>query len=42
MLSRDTGIGPEDLGNPMLDRNLWKTVVANIPASAVEPKDDDD
>ena len=36
MLSRDTDIGPEDLGNAMLDRDLWKTVVANIPASGAE------
>ena len=36
MLSRDTGIGPEDLGNTMLDRDLWKTVHQNIPASGAE------
>ena len=36
MLSRDTGIGPEDLSNAMLDRDLWKTVVQNIPASGAE------
>ena len=36
MLSRDTGIDPEDLGNAMLDRDLWKTVVENIPASGAE------
>ena len=28
MLSRDTGIGQEDLGNALLDRDLWKTVVS--------------
>ena len=42
MLSRDTGIGPEDLGNAMLDRDLWKTVVANThettPSGARETK----
>ena len=32
MLSRDRGIGPEDPGNAMLDRDLWKTVAENIPA----------
>ena len=36
MLSRDTGIGPEDLGNAILDRDLWKTVFQNIPASGAE------
>ena len=40
MLSMDTGIGPEDLGNAMLDRDLWKTVVQNILAR--ELKDDDE
>ena len=40
MLSMDTGIGPEDLANAMLDRDLWKTVVQNILAR--ELKDDDE
>ena len=30
------GIGPEGLGNAMLDRDLWKTIVENIPASRAE------
>ena len=41
ILSRDTGIGLADLSYALLDRDLWKTVVQNIPASW-EPKDDDD
>ena len=32
MLSRDTGIALADLSNAMLDQNLRKTVVQNIPA----------
>ena len=27
MLSRNTGIGVEDLSNVMLERDLWETVV---------------
>ena len=35
-VSRDTGIGPEDPSNTVLDRDLLKTVVQNIPASGAE------
>ena len=35
-LSRDSGIVPADMSNAMLDRDLCKTVVQNIPASGAE------